>query len=199
MKLIVATHNEHKVEEIRNFFKKDNIEVLSMGDIGIYNEVEETGSTIEENALIKARSLKNYKDDIIIADDTGLFVDYLDGKPGVYTARFAGENATYDDNNKKLLKMLEGVPANKRRATFKTVIALIYKEKEVIIEGKVEGRILENPRGENGFGYDPVFYVDKLGKTLAELSVEEKNEVSHRAMALIKLRNYLEKNLEDFK
>jgi len=198
MKIVVATHNKHKVDEIREFFK-DDFEILSADDIGSYDEVEETGDTIEENALLKARSLANLTDEIVIADDTGLFVDYLDGKPGVYSARFAGLNATYEDNNRKLLKLLEGVPMEKRKATFRTVIALIYKGKEAIIEGKVEGTIIDKPRGEYGFGYDPVFFVDKVGKTLAELTLEEKNEVSHRANALKKLKEYLKNNLEDFK
>ncbi|KAA5808082.1 XTP/dITP diphosphatase [Thermoanaerobacterium thermosaccharolyticum] len=198
MKIVVATHNKHKVDEIREFFK-DDFEVLSADDIGSYDEIEETGDTIEENALLKARSLANLTDDIVIADDTGLFVDYLDGKPGVYSARFAGSNATYEDNNRKLLRLLEGVPIEKRKATFRTVVALIYKGKETIIEGKVEGTILDSPRGQFGFGYDPVFFVDKVGKTLAELTLEEKNEVSHRANALKKLKEYLKNNLEDFK
>ncbi|ADL69556.1 non-canonical purine NTP pyrophosphatase, RdgB/HAM1 family [Thermoanaerobacterium thermosaccharolyticum] len=198
MKIVVATHNKHKVDEIREFFK-DDFEVLSADDIGSYDEIEETGDTIEENALLKARSLANLTDYIVIADDTGLFVDYLDGKPGVYSARFAGSNATYEDNNRKLLRLLEGVPIEKRKATFRTVVALIYKGKETIIEGKVEGTILDSPRGQFGFGYDPVFFVDKVGKTLAELTLEEKNEVSHRANALKKLKEYLKNNLEDFK
>ncbi|MDK2805280.1 MAG: XTP/dITP diphosphohydrolase [Thermoanaerobacterium sp.] len=198
MKIVVATHNKHKVDEIREFFK-DDFEVLSADDIGSYDEIEETGDTIEENALLKARSLANLTDNIVIADDTGLFVDYLDGKPGVYSARFAGLNATYEDNNRKLLRLLEGVPIEKRKATFRTVVALIYKGKEAIIEGKVEGTILDSPRGQFGFGYDPVFFVDKVGKTLAELTLEEKNKVSHRANALKKLKDYLKNNLEDFK
>jgi XTP/dITP diphosphohydrolase len=198
MKIVVATHNKHKVDEIREFFK-DDFEVLSADDIGSYDEIEETGDTIEENALLKARSLANLTDYIVIADDTGLFVDYLDGKPGVYSARFAGSNATYEDNNRKLLRLLEGVPIEKRKATFRTVVALIYKGKEAIIEGKVEGTILDSPRGQFGFGYDPVFFVDKVGKTLAELTLEEKNKVSHRANALKKLKDYLKNNLEDFK
>ncbi len=198
MKIVVATHNKHKVDEIREFFK-DDFEVLSADDIGSYDEIEETGDTIEENALLKARSLANLTDYIVIADDTGLFVDYLDGKPGVYSARFAGSNATYEDNNRKLLRLLEGVPIEKRKATFRTVVALIYKGKETIIEGKVEGTILDSPRGQFGFGYDPVFFVDKVGKTLAELTLEEKNKVSHRANALKKLKEYLKNNLEDFK
>ncbi|MCP2239091.1 XTP/dITP diphosphohydrolase [Thermohydrogenium kirishiense] len=198
MKIVVATHNKHKVDEIREFFK-DDFEVLSADDIGSYDEIEETGDTIEENALLKARSLANLTDYIVIADDTGLFVDYLDGKPGVYSARFAGSNATYEDNNRKLLRLLEGVPIEKRKATFRTVVALIYKGKETIIEGKVEGTILDSPRGQFGFGYDPVFFVDKVGKTLAELTLEEKNKVSHRADALKKLKDYLKNNLEDFK
>lgn len=196
MKIVVASHNKHKVDEIREFFKGD-YEVLSADDIGSYDEVEETGKTIEENALLKTRSIANLTDELVIADDTGLFVDYLDGEPGVYTARFAGVNATYEDNNTKLLNLLKGVPMEKRKATFKTVIALIYKGREAIIEGKVDGRIIDAPRGQHGFGYDPVFYVDEVGKTLAELTLEEKNKVSHRANALKKLKEYIKNNLED--
>ncbi|AFK87546.1 MULTISPECIES: XTP/dITP diphosphatase [Thermoanaerobacterium] len=196
MKIVVASHNKYKVDEIREFFKGD-YEVLSADDIGSYDEVEETGKTIEENALLKARSIANLTDELVIADDTGLFVDYLDGEPGVYTARFAGVNATYEDNNNKLLNLLKGVPMEKRKATFKTVIALIYKGREAIIEGKVDGRIIDVPRGQHGFGYDPVFYVDEVGKTLAELTLEEKNKVSHRANALKKLKEYIKNNLED--
>ncbi|MDE4542422.1 MULTISPECIES: XTP/dITP diphosphatase [unclassified Thermoanaerobacterium] len=198
MKIVVASHNKHKVDEIREFFKED-YEVLSADDIGSYDEVEETGKTIEENALLKARAIADLTDELVIADDTGLFVDYLDGEPGVYTARFAGVNATYEDNNNKLLNLLKGVPMEKRKATFKTVIALIYKGREAIIEGKVDGRIIDAPRGQYGFGYDPIFYVDEIGKTLAELSLEEKNKVSHRANALKKLKEYIKNNLEDRK
>lgn len=199
LKITVATHNRHKTDEIKKYFKDYPVEIYSMADLGLQEEIEETGSTIEENALIKARALKGRVDGLIIADDTGLFVDYLDGKPGVYSARFAGSNATFEDNNKKLLKMLEGVPMDKRRAHFKTVLALIDNNKEIIIEGRIDGYILTEPRGTNGFGYDPVFYVDNLGKTLAELSTDEKNKVSHRALALMKLMDYLSKDLEEDK
>lgn len=168
-----------------------------MADLGIKEDIEETGNTIEENALIKARFLKEKVDGIVIADDTGLFVEHLNGQPGVYSARFAGENATYEDNNKKLLKLLEGVPYEKRKAYFKTVIAVVEREKETLLEGKLEGHILDHPRGKNGFGYDPVFYVDNLEKSLAELTMEEKNKISHRADALMKLKNYILKRLEE--
>ncbi|EIW00601.1 non-canonical purine NTP pyrophosphatase, rdgB/HAM1 family [Thermoanaerobacter siderophilus SR4] len=168
-----------------------------MADLGIKEDIEETGNTIEENALIKARFLKEKVEGIVIADDTGLFVEHLNGQPGVYSARFAGENATYEDNNKKLLKLLEGVPYEKRKAYFKTVIAVVEREKETLLEGKLEGHILDHPRGKNGFGYDPVFYVDNLGKSLAELTMEEKNKISHRADALMKLKNYILKRLEE--
>lgn len=119
-----------------------------MADLGIKEDIEETGNTIEENALIKARFLKEKVDGIVIADDTGLFVEHLNGQPGVYSARFAGENATYEDNNKKLLKLLEGVPYEKRKAYFKTVIAVVEREKETLLEGKLEGHILDHPRGK---------------------------------------------------
>jgi XTP/dITP diphosphohydrolase len=163
LKIIIATNNPHKTEEIKNFFKGYPVEIYS----------------------------KEKVDGIVIGDDTGVFVEYLNGQPGVYSARFAGENATYEDNNKKLLKLLEGVPYEKRKAYFKTVIAVVEREKETLLEGKLEGYILDRPRGKNGFGYDPIFYVDDLGKTLAELTMEEKNKISHRANALVKLKNYI--------
>ncbi|MGB9679122.1 MAG: XTP/dITP diphosphatase [Thermoanaerobacteraceae bacterium] len=197
LKIILATHNSHKINEIKSFFNDFNAEIISMNEIGVYDEIEESGESIEENALIKARWIKEKVDNgIIIADDTGLFVDYLNGQPGVYSARFAGENATYDDNNKKLLKLLEGVPFEKRRAYFKTVIALINGNCEHILEGRLDGYIIEKPVGKNGFGYDPLFYVPEIKKTLAEMKTEEKNKISHRALALQKLKEYLKINLE---
>jgi XTP/dITP diphosphohydrolase len=197
LRLIVATHNINKIKEIREIFSDFDIEISSMAEIGIQEEIPETGKTIEENALVKARALKNKTEGLIMADDTGLFVDYLNGNPGVYSARFAGENATYEDNNMKLLKMLEGVPFDKRTAHFKTVIALLDKDKETIIEGRLDGRILYKQRGKNGFGYDPIFYVDEAKKTLAEMTLEEKNTISHRARALNKLKSYLYKTMGD--
>ncbi|WP_054644842.1 RdgB/HAM1 family non-canonical purine NTP pyrophosphatase [Thermoanaerobacter thermocopriae] len=190
MKIIIATNNPHKTEEIKNFLKAILLKFIPWQTC-IKEDIKETGNTIEENALIKARFLKEKVDGIVIADDTGLFVEYLNGQPGVYSARFAGENATYEDNNKKLLKLLEGVPYEKRKAYFKTVIAVVEREKETLLEGKLEGYILDRPRGKNGFGYDPIFYVDDLEKTLAELTMEEKNKISHRANALVKLKNYI--------
>jgi len=164
LRLIVATHNINKIKEIREILSDFDIEISSMAEIGIQEEITETGKTIEENALVKARALKNKTEGLIMADDTGLFVDYLNGNPGVYSARFAGENATYEDNNMKLLKMLEGVPFDKRTAHFKTVIVLLNKDKETVIEGRLDGRILYKQRGKNGFGYDPIFYVDEAKK-----------------------------------
>lgn len=199
MEIVVATHNDNKLNEIINFFKGLDINFKSMYDVGFNKEIKETGSTIEENALIKARTLKSITNNIIIADDTGLFVNYLNGKPGVFTARFAGENATYEDNIRKLLKMLEGVTEDKRTAYFKTVVVMIYNDKEFIMDGFVNGKITKSPRGINGFGYDPIFYVDELGKTFAELTIDEKNRVSHRAKALKKLKEFLIKNMEVFK
>ncbi|ERM92766.1 MAG: Non-canonical purine NTP pyrophosphatase [Caldanaerobacter subterraneus] len=198
LRLIVATHNPNKAKEIKDFFKGYPVEVVSMKELGIEEDIEEYGNTIEENALIKARFLRDkVKEGIVIADDTGLFVEYLGGQPGVYSARFAGENATYEENNRKLLKLLEGVPYEKRKAYFKTIIAVIEGEKEVLLEGVLEGHILDHLQGENGFGYDPVFFVDGIGKTLAELSLEEKNKISHRGKALLKLKEYILKRLEE--
>lgn len=199
LKITVATHNIHKTDEIKNYFRDFPVKIYSMTDLGLQDEIEEAGNTIEENALIKARTLKGKVDSIIIADDTGLFVDCMGGQPGVYSARFAGDSATFEDNNRKLLQMLKDVPMDKRRAHFKTVLAVINKDEEIIIEGRIDGYILTEPKGINGFGYDPVFYVDSIGKTLAELTTKEKNEISHRALALKKLKNYLYKDMEEDK
>jgi XTP/dITP diphosphohydrolase len=160
--------------------------VLSMGEAGFKGSIEETGETLAENALIKARTVrKKVKGGIIIADDTGLEVDYLVKAPGVYSARFAGPQCSFEDNNRKLLSLLRGVPAKDRGALFRTVIAIIYTDgKEDIAEGRVKGFITSNPAGKNGFGYDPVFYLPRLKKTFAQLDIKQKNSVSHRQKAV---------------
>jgi len=186
MDVVLASNNKNKYREIKEILKKFRLRCFSLADAGIDIDIDETGETLKENAAIKARAVRNLiKDKIIIADDTGLEVDYLAGAPGVYSARFAGPECSYLDNNIKLLKIMRGVPKNQRKAVFKTVIHIIFPdgyEKSVI--GKVKGLITENMRGENGFGYDPVFYLPSLKKTYAELNLSQKNKVSHRMQAI---------------
>ncbi|HEX7098006.1 MAG TPA: RdgB/HAM1 family non-canonical purine NTP pyrophosphatase [Acidimicrobiia bacterium] len=182
-RLVIATKNAGKREEMTAILEEMGVvdEVVTGLD---WPDVEEVGETLEQNALLKARAVVESTGLPALADDTGLEVDALGGAPGVHTARYAGPEATYDDNNRKLLQELEGV-AN-RRARFVTVVALVFPDGEyVTAEGSVEGRIAEEPRGERGFGYDPVFEID--GRTYAEMSLEEKNRFSHRARALTAL------------
>ena len=166
---------------------------MSQGEAGINIEVEETGDTFEENAFLKARALKKYTDSaIIIADDSGLMVDYLNGEPGVYSARYAGENTTPEQGMEKLLKNLDGVPFEGRTAHFKTVVALIMPDgSEYSFDGTCDGYITNIKKGDNGFGYDPIFYYPPFSKTFAELTEDEKNSVSHRGAALKKLDEYI--------
>lgn len=188
--LIIASNNAHKIKEIKailgNFFPR----IVSMREAGLDIEIEETGSTFKENALIKARTVSEITGKPCLADDSGLSVDCLFGAPGVYSARFAGEGHNDEDNIRKLLK--EMANADDRRAHFNTTICLYYPNgRYLIAEGKAYGRILTEKRGENGFGYDPVFFSDELNKTFAEAGEQEKNSVSHRAKALLNLENML--------
>lgn len=198
-KLILSTGNKNKVEEIREILKKLPIDVLSKDDLGLNNiEIEEDGNTLEENAIKKAKVLKSMVDGMVMSDDTGLFVDYLGGEPGINSARYSGPNATSEKNIKKLLKNLEGVPMEKRTATFKTVIALITEDDKIItVKGQCKGHIAFELKGNSGFGYDPLFIVDGYGKTFAELGEEIKNKISHRAKALENLKNEIINILED--
>ena len=183
MKLAIATNNAHKLSEIRAILGDSFEQLLSLKDLGIDVDVEETGTTLEENALLKARTICKLCKLPTLADDTGLMVDALDGAPGVYSARYAGE--AHDDANNRalLLKNLEGKTS--RRAHFSTVIAICYPNGDFITaNGRVEGSILHEERGSEGFGYDSLFYSDELGKTFAQATPEEKNSVSHRGRAL---------------
>lgn len=193
-RIIVSSSNKHKIDEIKKILKGLKIEVLSKDEVGLEKiEVEEDGTTLEENAMKKAKELSNNIEGIIIADDTGLFVDELNGAPGVYSARYGGENASYEDNNKKLLNELKGIPLEKRTAKFKTVIAIVMEDKSVqCVSGECSGKIGYEPKGNNGFGYDPLFIVDKYDKTFAELGEDIKNKISHRANALLNLRDVIE-------
>ena len=188
----MATGNRHKVEEIRAVLADLPVAVRSLAEFPGAPEVVEDGRTYRENALKKAWSAAKFTGKPALADDTGLEVDALGGQPGLYAARFAGEGCTFQDNIRKLLRLLEGVPPQRRGARFVCVLALVDPSgREQVVEGDLYGRITEAPAGGGGFGYDPVFYVPDLGKTLAELTPEEKNRISHRGRALAKVREIL--------
>lgn len=190
MKLIFATHNLNKLVEIQSLIPK-NIELLSLTDIGCHEEIPETADTIEGNARQKALYVKENFGYDGFADDTGLEVEALNGKPGVFSARYAGEDKKDADNIKKLLKNLSG--KTNRQARFKTVICLVWKEKEYFFEGICRGKIIEEKRGEEGFGYDPIFVPEGQEKTFAEMQLSEKNSFSHRGKAVEKLIAFLKK------
>jgi XTP/dITP diphosphohydrolase len=190
-KLILATNNRHKIAEITAMLEGAGVTILTKADFPDFPEIEETADSLAENALEKSRTIFRNYGIPAVADDSGLEVDYLKGAPGVYSARYAGEGCSFADNNRKLLHELEGVPVAGRRARFVTVIAVTYAEGEVCLEGDVHGYIATESRGDNGFGYDPVFVYEPLGKTFAEIGPEKKNAVSHRAVALGKFRDWL--------
>jgi XTP/dITP diphosphohydrolase len=198
MEVVLATRNQGKIREIEAFLKNDDIRVLSLNDFPQAAEVNEKGKTFRENALRKARYAARLTQKLAVADDSGLEVDALDGKPGVFSARFAGENATDDENNEKLLHALKGVLPEKRGASFRCVLALAESlGKEMVIEEECRGVILAEKRGSKGFGYDPVFFFPPLNKTFAQLTKEEKNRVSHRGKALRRLREVLKERSQD--
>jgi XTP/dITP diphosphohydrolase len=188
--LVVATGNRHKVEEIRAMLADLPVAVRSLAEFPGAPEVVEDGRTYRENALKKAWSVAKFTGKPALADDTGLEVDALGGRPGLYAARFAGEGCTFQDNVRKLVRLLEGVPPQRRGARFVCVMALVDAGdgRERVVEGELHGQIAEAPAGDSGFGYDPVFYVPEVGKTLAELTPVEKNRISHRGRALAKVR-----------
>lgn len=194
-RIIAASRNEHKLKEIGAILNKFNMNIVSRDDAGIDKfEVEEDGKTFEENSYKKANEIFKVTGKITIADDSGLMVDYLHGDPGVYSARFSGENATDDENNEKLLKLLKDVSFENRLAKFVSVITMIFPNGETLVaRGECQGKILFEPIGENGFGYDPIFQPDGYDKSYAQLTDEEKNLISHRAKAL----NILERLLSE--
>ncbi|MBN1254020.1 MAG: XTP/dITP diphosphatase [Deltaproteobacteria bacterium] len=190
--IVVASANSGKLREIKESFKGMDIQVLSLKDFPTLPPVEEDGRTFRANALKKARAVAQQTGRLTIADDSGLEVDYLQGKPGVHSARFAGEEASDADNNRKLLGLLKGIPPSQRGAAFRCVIAIADPTgKESWVEGECKGVIGEHARGTQGFGYDPLFIIPELGKTLAELPLEEKNRISHRGKALAALKEVL--------
>lgn len=195
-KIIFATGNAGKIKEIQMIMEDTGMEVLSMKEAGITVDVEENGATYEENALIKARAVAEKTDCIVMADDSGLEIDYLNKEPGIYSARYMGEDTSYHIKNHNLIERLAGVPDEQRTARFVCAIAAILPDgKELTTRATIEGRIGYEEKGENGFGYDPIFYVPQFGRTTAELTEEEKNQVSHRGKALELMKEEL-KNYE---
>lgn len=192
--VVLATRNRHKVEELAALLGDLGIRIRTLADFPDAPEVEEDGTTCEANAIKKACEIARVTGLTAVADDTGLEVDALDGRPGVYAARYAGEHATYEDNCRKLVQELEGVPHERRTARFITVAAIaVPGEPAQVTKGVLSGYITEEASGSEGFGYDPVFYVPELKATLAEISVEQKNRISHRAKAFLQAKELLRK------
>ncbi|MGG1677616.1 XTP/dITP diphosphatase [Neobacillus sp. NRS-1170] len=195
--VIIATKNPGKAREFEHIFAPRGYSVKTLLDFPEIPEVEETGSTFEENAILKAEAVSQALNRMVIGDDSGLIVDVLEGRPGIYSARYAGEPKNDQNNTEKVLSELKGVPEAERTARFYCALAVAVQGQETFtVSGTCEGRILEEQRGTNGFGYDPVFYVPEKGRAMAELSSDEKNKISHRANALKKLDDVLDGILE---
>ena len=190
MELVFATNNQHKLKEISHLMG-DSFQLKSLHDLKISEDIPEDYATLEENALFKARYINVLTGKDVFADDTGLEIDALNGRPGVHSARFAGADKNFEANIDKVLLLLNRV--ENRRARFRTIIALVLNGNEYIFEGKVNGSILDKRRGTNGFGYDPIFVPEGLAQTFAEMSLSEKNIISHRAEAFVKLKAFLSK------
>jgi XTP/dITP diphosphohydrolase len=203
MKIVLATNNKHKIEEIKDILSDPktrnscpSLEILTLNDFPHFPKVEETGKTLEENAILKAKAIYQLTKLISVADDSGLEVDALDGAPGVFSSRFAGEHCSYKDNNVKLLSLMENIPREKRGATFVCVVAIAKDLENIdIVRGEVRGVITFEEQGENGFGYDPVFYLPELNRTFAQLPLREKNKISHRAQAFTKAKEFIQKRI----
>lgn len=193
--LILATRNEDKITEIKSILSNTDINVLTLNEFPDAPDAVENGFTLEENAIKKAKIIAGYTGIAALADDTGLEVDYLNGEPGVYSSRYSGDDASYFDNVNKLLKELKGVPWEKRSARFRCVLALYKNRNQVkIVEGICKGLICEEPRGDKGFGYDPVFFVPEYNCTFAEMETNLKNQVSHRAKAFSNFKYLLQRD-----
>ncbi len=196
-RIIFATGNEGKMKEIRLILEDLGLEILSMKEAGIQTEIREDGSGFEENAVIKARAVMELSGSIVLADDSGLEVDYLNKEPGIYSARYLGEDTSYHVKNRSLIERLEGVPDEKRTARFVCAIAAALPDGRVLTTRRtMEGIIGYEERGEGGFGYDPIFYLPEYGCSTAELSMEKKNELSHRGKALRAMKEMLREALE---
>lgn len=193
MKIIIATGNNGKMKEIKSIFNNSDYEVVSMKEEGISADVDENGATFEENALIKAREIAKLSGHIVLADDSGLEVDALNKEPGIYSARYMGEDTPYSVKNASLIARLDGVEFEKRTARFVCAVAAVYPDgKELVVRETMEGYIGYEEKGKNGFGYDPIFYLKEFDKTSAEISLEEKNEISHRGKAFRAIKKLME-------
>ena len=192
-RIVFATGNKDKMKEIRMIMGDLNLPILSMKEAGVKKEIIEDGTTFQENALIKAKAIAELlPDDIVMADDSGLEIDYLNKEPGIYSARYMGEHTSYDIKNNHILERLKGVPKEQRTARFVCAVAAVFPGgKSIVVNGTMEGRIADHIAGENGFGYDPIFWLDDYGCTSAEISPEEKNSLSHRGKALRAVRQQI--------
>lgn len=191
MKIVLATHNKDKLAELRSIIEPCGYELISMSEAGFSEDIAETGSTYRENAYIKARTVYEYCNCPVLADDTGLSVDVLDGAPGLYTARFAGLESSYSDKIEVLWHLLEPYPKEEWTASFNCVLCFIDNDEVYFFSGQVKGMISDHKRGVYGFGYDPVFYIPELKQTTAEMLPAEKNKISHRGLAVAKFINFL--------
>ena len=194
MKIIFATGNKGKLKEVEKIFNNTDFEIISLAELGFTEEIEETGNTFEQNAFIKAETIFEKYKMPVIADDSGLMVEQLNGQPGVYSARYAGENATYEDNNKKLLHELNKFP-QPHLAKFVCCAVFVNEETRYSVTGELEGEIIEEYKGSNGFGFDPIFKPLDYEQTLAEMGIIEKNKISHRAKAFEKLKQKMIENI----
>ena len=194
--IVIATHNPDKKKEIMIALRELGVNILSLDNFPEIGEIEETGSTLLENSLLKARTVSAVTGKPAIADDTGLEVDALNGAPGIYSARYAGINVSYEDNIRKLLSEMSSFDMGSRTARFRTVVSFHSSNEELWTEGVIEGSITMNAIGKGGFGYDPVFRVRKTGKTFAEMTKQEKNRISHRGLALEKMCQLLKENIK---
>lgn len=193
--IILASNNKDKVKEVKEILK--GYDIISMKEAGIDVDIEENGTTFEENALIKARAIMKLTGQITMADDSGLEIDYLNKAPGVYSARFMGHDTSYDIKNKALIQKLEGVKGSDRSGRFVCAIAVCFPDgREIVKRGTMEGLIAEEIKGNNGFGYDPIVYLPEYGRTSGELAPEEKNKISHRGKALALIKEELDKSEE---
>lgn len=191
-RVVFATGNENKLKEIRMILADVDVEVISLKEAGIVLDVEENGGTFAENAMIKARACAQKTDLIVLADDSGLEIDHLNKEPGIYSARYMGEDTSYHVKNQNLINRLEDVPDEMRTARFVCAVAAVMPDgREKVVEGSIEGRIGYEEKGQNGFGYDPIFYLPEYGRTSAEMAPEQKNAISHRGRALEKMKDAL--------
>ena len=196
IKIVFATGNKGKMREIKQIMADMDVEVVSMKEAGICIDIEENGNTFEENALIKARAIANEAKTIVLADDSGLEIDFLDKAPGVLSARYMGEDTPYEVKNAHILELLKDVQGKERSARFVCSIAAVFPDgREFTTYATIEGEIAHKSAGENGFGYDPIFFVPEFDKTTAQLSAEEKNKISHRGKALTKMKEILQNEI----